>query len=496
MDNIIDQINQILAGYLPQLIGALAILVLGWLVARIVAAIVRSALRRTNLDNRLAQWLMGEAVAVEDGVARGVFYLIMVFVLVAFFQTLGLTLPTEPLNRLLNQIFAFAPQLIGAGLILLVAWIVASLLRVVVSRVLGAAKIDERLAREAGVEGEKSAALTKTLADTVYWLVLLFFLPALLLNALSLQGLLAPVQGMVDKVLDFLPNIFTAGLILAIGWLVARVVQRVVSNLLAAMGADQFSERVGLSRVFGQQRLSSVVGLILYVLILIPVLIGALQSLALEAITRPASNMLNSILSALPAIFAALLIVGIAYAIGRVVAEMVINLLTALGFNAVLANLGLGRELSSGERTPAEVAGYLVLVGVLLFAAIEAARELGFNLLADLIARFTVFTGQVVLGLIIFGIGLFLANLAASTVRASGANQAGLLALAARVSIIVLAGAMALRQMGLADDIINLAFGLLLGSIAVAVALAFGLGAREIAARELGEWVQSIKSRR
>src|SRR5439155_12012496 len=245
-----------------------------------------------------------------------------------------------------------------------------------------------------------------------------------------------------------------------------------------------------------QQRLSSVVGLILYVLILIPVLIGALQSLALEAITRPASNMLNSILSALPAIFAALLIVGIAYAIGRVVAEMVINLLTALGFNAVLANLGLGRELSSGERTPAEVAGYLVLVGVLLFAAIEAARELGFNLLADLIARFTVFTGQVVLGLIIFGIGLFLANLAASTVRASGANQAGLLALAARVSIIVLAGAMALRQMGLADDIINLAFGLLLGSIAVAVALAFGLGAREIAARELGEWVQSIKSRR
>ena len=495
MDNIIDQINQILAGYLPQLIGALAILVLGWLVARIVAAIVRSALRRTNLDNRLAQWLMGESVAVEDGVARGVFYLIMVFVLVAFFQTLGLTLPTEPLNRLLNQIFAFAPQLIGAGLILLVAWIVASLLRVVVSRALGAAKIDERLAREAGVEGEKSAALTKTLADTVYWLVLLFFLPALL-NALSLQGLLAPVQGMVDKVLDFLPNIFTAGLILAIGWLVARVVQRVVSNLLAAMGADQFSERVGLSRVFGQQRLSSVVGLILYVLILIPVLIGALQSLALEAITRPASNMLNSILSALPAIFAALLIVGIAYAIGRVVAEMVINLLTALGFNAVLANLGLGRELSPGERTPAEVAGYLVLVGVLLFAAIEAARELGFNLLADLIARFTVFTGQVVLGLIIFGIGLFLANLAASTVRASGANQAGLLALAARVSIIVLAGAMALRQMGLADDIINLAFGLLLGSIAVAVALAFGLGAREIAARELGEWVQSIKSRR
>ena len=495
MDNLGDQMNQIVVGYVPHLIGALAILVLGWLVARALAAIVRGALRRTNLDNKLAHWLTGEAVAVEDGVSRGVFYLIMVFVLVAFFQALGLTLPTEPLNRLLNQIFEFAPQLLGAGLLLFVAWVIASVLRVVVSRVLGSAKVDQRLAREAGLEEEKSASLTKTLADTVYWLILLFFLPAVL-NALSLQGLLAPVQGMINKVLDFLPNVFTAGLILAIGWLVARVVQRVVSNLLAAMGADQFSERVGLSRVFGQQRLSSVIGLILYVLILIPVLISALQSLALEAITRPASNMLNSILSALPAIFAAFLIVGVAYAVARVVAGLVTNLLTGLGFNTVLAKLGVGAEPSAGERTPAEIVGYLVLVGILLFAAIEAVRELGFAVLADLIARFTVFAGQLVLGLIIFGIGLFLANLASSTVRTSGAAQAGLLALAARVSIIVLAAAMALRQMGLADDIINLAFGLLLGCIAVAVALAFGLGAREIAARELGEWIQSIKSRK
>ncbi|HYA30345.1 MAG TPA: hypothetical protein VEI95_16140, partial [Acidobacteriota bacterium] len=113
MENVIDQIGQNVVGYMPHLAGALAILILGWLVARVVAAIIRRALGRTNLDNRLAQWLMGETVAVENGIARGAFYLIMIFVLVAFFQALGLTLPTEPLNHLLNQIFAFAPQLIG-----------------------------------------------------------------------------------------------------------------------------------------------------------------------------------------------------------------------------------------------------------------------------------------------------------------------------------------------------------------------------------------------
>lgn len=174
MDNVIDQIGQNVVGYMPHLAGALAILILGWLIARVVAAIVRRALGRTNLDNRLAHWLTGETVAIENVIARGAFYLIMIFVLVAFFQALGLTLPTEPLNRLLNQIFAFAPQLIGAGVLLLIAWVVASVLRVVLFRVLSAAKLDQRLADQTGLTGEKASSLTKSLADTVYWLVWLF----------------------------------------------------------------------------------------------------------------------------------------------------------------------------------------------------------------------------------------------------------------------------------------------------------------------------------
>ncbi len=495
MQNVFERVGETIGNYVPSLLGALAILVVGWLIARLIAAGVRGLLRRTELDNRLSNWLVGESVPVEKVISSTVFYLLMVFVLVAFFQTLGLTIPTEPLNRLLSEIFQYAPQILGAALLLFIAWIVATLLRVVVAKVLGALNLDEKLASQVGVEGEKSASLTKTLSDTVYWLVLLLFLPAVL-NALALEGLLGPVQGMVDKVLAFLPNIFTAGLILIVGWLVARVVQRVVSNLLAVVGTDQVSERAGLAPLLGNQNLSAVLGLICYILILIPVLVGALEALSLEAITAPVSNMLNTLLSALPALFAAALILIIAYAVGRVVANLASNLLAGIGFNTVLARLGLGREPASGERTPAEIAGYLVLVAIMLFATIEAVRELGFVLLADLVLRFTVFAGEIILGLIIFGIGLFLANLASSTVLSSGANQAGLLALAARVSIIVLAGAMALRQMGLAEDIINLAFGLLIGAVAVAVALAFGLGARDIAGREVSEWVQSIKSKR
>lgn len=116
---------------------------------------------------------------------------------------------------------------------------------------------------------------------------------------------------------------------------------------------------------------------------------------------------------------------------------------------------------------------------------------LGFDVLAELVSRFLVLGGQVVLGLIIFGIGLFLAHVAEGAVRASATRQTGLLAIVTRVSIIVLAGAMGLRQMGLANEIVTLAFGLLLGAIAVAAALAFGLGAREVVGRTVEGWAKS-----
>jgi len=497
MEEVLLNFVQLVLNSVPTLVAALAILIIGWLIALVVSAVVRRAVHRTTLDDRLASWITGEeeaeAIEVERWIARGVFWLIMIFVLVAFFQVLGLTLITDPLNQLLIQIFQYAPRLVGAALLLLAAWVLASVLRFFVSRVLKAAKLDDRLGALAGVEEER-VPLANTLGDAVYWLVWLLFLPALL-GALAVEGLLEPVQGMISNVLDFLPNIFAAGLILAIGWFVARIVQRIVTNLLAAIGTDRLSEKVELDRVLGKQRLSGVVGLVVYFLVLIPVLIAALNTLGLEAITEPASNMLNVILTALPGIFAAGLLVAIAYVVGRVVSGLITNVLTGIGFNAILARLGLGKEPAEGQRTPSEIVGYLVLVGVMLLASMEAARLLGFALLADLVGDFTVFAGQVILGLIIFGIGLYLANLAAGVVKASGAAQAGLLALATRISIVVLAGAMGLAQMGLASEIINLAFGAVLGAIGVALALAFGLGGREIAARELEQWLQSIRSK-
>ena len=240
-------------------------------------------------------------------------------------------------------------------------------------------------------------------------------------------------------------------------------------------------------------RLSGLIGLIVYILVLLPVLVSALNALALDAVTGPVSGMLASILNTIPALFGAVVLLAVAYFVGRVVADLVTNVLVGAGFDNLLLRLGFSR-ISTGEHRPSDVVGLLVLVSLMLFASIEAAGMLGFAVLGELISRFLVLGGQVVMGLIIFGAGLFLASVAEQAIQASTKPKAGLLAMATRVSIVVLAGAIGLRQMGLANEIINLAFGLLLGAIAVASALTFGLGARDVAGHTVEDWVKGIGS--
>jgi hypothetical protein len=494
VDGMLDQLVQNLTGYVPTALAALGILIGGWLVAWILAAIVGAVLRRMDLDQRLGG-AVGEGAAplpVTHWISRGVYYLVMLFVVVAFLQTLNLTVAAGPINTLLDQILAYLPLLLGAGVLLLVAWLVASALRLIITRALMAVKLDERLSTQAELEATDRVSISTTLGTVAYWLVFLLFLPAVL-DALDLQGLLQPVQGMVNQILGILPNLLGAALILLIGWLAARIVRQILANLLSGTGVDRFSDRVGITAALGGLKLSSVIGTVVYVLILIPVATAALNALAIQAVTEPASQMLAMVFTALPAIFGAFILIGIAYAVARVVGTFVTNALTGIGFNKVLSWIGIRAEVEDESQSPSQIVGYLATLAIMIFAVIEAADLLGFVILADLVSQFLIVASRVLVGLVIFGIGLYLAGLADRIVRNTGGSQAKLLAPASRVAIIVFSASLALRQMGVAEDIVNMAFGIVLGAIAVSAALAFGLGSRDIAARELERFLESVR---
>src|SRR5688500_2787127 len=122
-----------LVTFLWRIAVAVIILVGGWLLALLLAALTRAALKRTALDNRLAAraGLNRSSVSIEEIAAKSVFWIVMIFVLVAVFQALQLTAVTVPLTQLLEEVFAFIPNVLGAALLLFLAWLLATFLRFV-----------------------------------------------------------------------------------------------------------------------------------------------------------------------------------------------------------------------------------------------------------------------------------------------------------------------------------------------------------------------------
>jgi Conserved TM helix len=524
VENFVKQTSGTVGAFLPSLIGAVVTLFIGWIVAFLVSSVVRKLLKRTDLDNRLGNMATGNSSSsrstmnTEKLVGDIVFWLIFLFAVLAFLNALNLTVVAQPLNNVLNQVLAFVPKLASAAALAGIAWLLATAVKTIVTRTAGT--MMPAMSRRMAI-GENQVLPSETLGNALYWFVFLFFLPAIL-GVLDLQGPLAPVQNLLNDILSALPNIFKAALIGIVGWFVARIVRELVTNLLAAAGTERLATKIGLNRAAPGQSLSGLLGTVVYLMVLIPTAVAALDALQIPAISRPATSMLQQVLNTIPQILTAAGILAVAYVVSQFIGDLVANLLSGLGFNNIFRALGLNNlhqstttttttttttppatpttrgEIvpSSTKRTPSEVAGLVASIGVMIVAAVAATGVLGIPALTQLVEGLLLISGQILSGIVVFAIGLYLANLAQKVVASSGTHQSQVLGQIARLAIITFVGAMALQQMGIAASIVNLAFGLLLGAIAVATAISFGLGGRDVASEQLRDWLTGFRDKR
>ena len=490
--------------FVPGLLSAIVILAVGLVLAYIAAAITEGLLKKTGLENRLAELMSDPSsptspVQIEKWISSFVFWVVIVFTLIAALQSLQLTAVSEPLQEFLRRMTGFLPSLVAALLLAGVAWALATIVKLIVTRVLRAFGLDRRLQQISAEPTAEQISISASIGNILFVLVLLLFVP-LILDALDLNTAAQPVLTLLNQAFLVLLNVIGAGVIAFTGWLVARFVGKITARLLATTGLDQLGSHIGFNPSAGAQSLSQISGTVVYVAILIPTAIAALQVLKIEAISTPAIAMLNQILNALPKIFTAVAILAIAFFAGKFLGRLVTSILSGLGFNNVLSWMGLSQTMttssvsSSSVRTPSEIAGIITVVGVILFGVVTATEVLSLPALTEIVRSIIKIFGQILSGLLVFAVGLYLANLAFNVVTSSGSAQSRILGHTARVSIIALISAMALRQIGVGTDIVNLAFGLLLGAVAVAIAIAFGVGGRDVAAEQVREWRNSFKN--
>src|SRR5690606_25069601 len=239
----------------PQLMtvaGAVALLLIGWVIGLVAAAGTRRALSLAQVNRRLAPAL-GRAVDIELLVSRLVFWFVLLVALVAAFNTLDLQVASAPFAAMIGDVVSYLPQVLAALVLALVGWMLALLVRNGLTRLLDSTTIDERLSAEAGMR-----PISDSIGHVGYWVVLLLFLP-MVLGALGLQGLLLPVQNLVDQLLAFLPNLFGAAVVIVVGYYVAKIARGIVANLLVATRVQALARSIGLNEATDLPRLAGTV---------------------------------------------------------------------------------------------------------------------------------------------------------------------------------------------------------------------------------------------
>jgi len=378
-------------------------------------------------------------------------------------------------------------RVVAAVIILIATALIAKLVKQVLSKQL--VKISPL-----HKQGDSGQTLGESLATVVSLVIWLFGLIAVL-NLFNLTSVVAPIQGLLDGVLAALPGIIGAALIFFVGFILARIVREIVVTALDAAGADHWLERGQKAAGAGAQtgpdatttstsassgtggsdvKISQVVGQLVFALILIVVSISALQVLGIDAISEPATQMLALILNTIPLILSAAILLGIGYLIGKFVAPLLETTLRGLGTDRALADVGI----STGSTSPSAVIGRVAHVAIVLFFAIAATRVLGFDEITAILDAVLEIGGQVLFGGAVIAVGVLIAGVLA---RLASGQTAQIV----RWATIGLFVAMGLQFMGLADTIVTLAFGSVVVGAALAAALAFGLGGRDAAARQL-----------
>lgn len=473
---IAKSLENTLVVHLPMILGALGILIIGWIAAVMLRAAVRRLTGAVRLNSRLGEVLQQD-LDVEGGLSVIAFWLVIAITLAAMFNKLDLNSVSTPFATMVAQFLGYFPKLVAGATLVLVGWVLATLVRAIVTRVLAKTTMDNRLIAEAGME-----PISDSIGNILFWFIILLFIP-LILSALSIDGLLRPVETLINQILAMVPNIFSALVIGAVGYVIAKTLRGIVTSLLLATGIDKHATTVTLS---------SLAGTLVFIFVFFPALIAALEAIKIEAISRPATEMLAKFLSAIPDIFAAAVILGLSYFVAKFVSGLLTRLLGGMGIDRIPAAIGYPNLLGKGF-TLSELAGKLALFFAMLFATVEAANRVGFTQVRDVVTIFIKFGGDVLLGSVILAVGFWLANVAHMSISRSESASAGAGAGIARVAILGLVIAMGLRAMGIADDIVNLAFGLTLGAIALAVALSFGLGGREAAGRQMEYWLSKLR---
>ncbi|MGS0524468.1 mechanosensitive ion channel [Zobellia nedashkovskayae] len=372
------------------------------------------------------------------------------------------------MNSLSNSVGDFLPSTIGAILILIIGWFVAGFIKRLITKLIKRTKIDDKM-------GTGKVVISSLIGKLIYFFIMIFVF-MLALEKLGMTSVLDPVKNLLNGFTNYIPNIVGAGLVGYIGYMLATIVSELVG-----LSGDTIQSLVPKLKLPENIDLVNILKKIVFIFIFIPLLITALNILNMDAISVPATHMLEQFFNAIPKILVAVIIIIIFVVGGKFVAGLLTDLLESLKLDGIVKKMNLG-GVSSNTNLP-KLIGNIAFFFIVLFGITTALEKLEFAKLTEVLDTLVGVSGNILFGLVILIIGNWIASIAHKAMAKDENNL--FVASIVRMCILAIFLAMGLKTMGIGDDIINMAFGITLGTIAVTIALSFGLGGREAAGKQM-----------
>lgn len=389
-----------------------------------------------------------------------------------------------------NELSNSLPDFVIAILILIVAFLISWIVKKSVLKLLKVLKVS-KLFEKAKLDEEASNKVMEFIAKIVYLITFTLFLPGIF-GKLGLSGVADPITSMMNVVLTYLPSIVAALIVLIIGLFISKLVKELLIPVFKKLRIDEWLEKLGFendnkNKISKAEILANVV----YALILIPVVIASLNILNIEAISIPATNMLNSIFAFIPNAVVAIIIFFVGKFIAELACTIVENLLNSVGTDNLLEKIIDKKENKENKFSLSKTIAYIVKYVVLIFFIVQAIKLLKLDVLTNIGNAIIGYMPYAVSTIIVIGITLILANMAEKTILKNFPNSKAT-ALIAKISIIVVGAFVSLYQLGIAATMVNAAFIIILSAIAVAFAISFGVGGREFASHTLQKLEKKI----
>lgn len=386
------------------------------------------------------------------------------------------------MNDFTDQLSNSLPDILMGIVFLVIALVLGYVVKTLIVK--GTRRL--KLGRKLGNNAEDARNITELLGKLGFIITVLFFLPGIF-DRFGLSTISDPLTGMVSTFFGFIPRLIGAGLLLFFGFVVAKVVQQLFKAFLQRMRVDRLKEKMGMDGQTAPDEtptlsIADLGGKILYVIVLIPFIIAALEVLNIRAITEPAIAMLNNITAIIPQLIAAGVLILLGVFIAKLIGDLVESLIDGFGISKQVADAM--DEPKVTRFNLAKTTGIIVKALIILFFTVQAFELIGLGIFGTIGAAIISYLPFILSAIVILFGGYVLGSMAKKFIvnTLPDARFAGVIV---KSTIIALAVLIALSNLGIGTLFIQILFVAIVAASAVAFAIAFGIGGRDFASNML-----------